>query len=105
MDSLSESLDFEFGADSGVEDLEMDFVDDGGRDLRASPQRLAPGERVSAELAPPPSPHFGVELSLPELPKRTKTIIAIAIGGAAGGFLVGGPVGATAGAILGFLMA
>jgi hypothetical protein len=107
MDSISDSNDFEFGASDGIEDLEMEFVDPGrpNRGAVPNPRALAPGALEAPALAAPPAPHFGLELNLPELPKRTKTILAIAVGGAAGGFLVGGPVGATAGAILGFLMA
>ncbi len=106
MDSISDhSLEFEFG-EPVIDDLEMGIMD------ASAPlsEHLAPGPGEAAALAPPKH-RFGAELSqaIPtvnvSLPRQTKTIIAIAIGGAAGGFLIGGPIGATAGAVLGFLVA
>jgi hypothetical protein len=109
MDSISEGLDLEFG-DTPPDDLEIGMVD------------TAPGALESQALAPPRRARFGDEvpdappgrhpthggptfhLAVPHVTKGVKDILAIVAGGAVGGFLIGGPVGAVAGSVFGYLL-
>lgn len=112
MDSISDnSLSLEFGEPVDDDLLELGILDTEAQALSSGLERGDLNPQALYRRESTPTTHFGAELSeaIPhvtvKLPHATKSILGIALGGVAGGFLIGGPIGATAGAVIGYLMA